>query len=156
MKRLLVTAGLAIAASSFVLCQTKEKRAGYADNPEQEFRERLRAWDEAYAGRNTEALSRILADDFVFTNASGAVLNKAQYIMATIKAPDMTLETSVGSEDVKVRVYGDAAVVTSRGAGRGQPGNRNPTVRYRYTDVWVKQQGRWQAVASQATRILQP
>lgn len=156
MIRLLVIAGLAIAAASLALGQTMEKKAGHGDNPEQELRERLREWDEAYARRNTEELSRILADDFLFTNASGAVINKAQYIIATIKAPDMTLETSVGSEDVTVRVYADAAVVTSRGARRGQLGNRSPAVRYRYTDVWIKQQGRWHAVASQATRILQP
>jgi ketosteroid isomerase-like protein len=155
-KRLLVIAGLAIAASSFVSGQTKGGQAGQKENPEQELRERLREWDEASSRRDTEALNRILADDFLFTNASGAVITKTQYLMATIKAPDMTLATSVGSEDVKVRVYGETAVVTSRGAQRGQPLNRDPAVRYRYTDVWVKQQGRWNAVASQATLILGP
>lgn len=156
MKRLLVIAGLAIAASTFAPGQTKQRGAAQKDNPEQELRERLREWDAAYSRRDTQSLSRILADDFIYTNAFGAVLNKAQYIMATIKAPDMTLETSASSEDVRVRVYGETAVVTSSGKQRGQPLNRDPAVRYRYTDVWVRQQGRWQAVASQATFILQP
>ncbi len=99
MKRLLVIAALAIAASSFVFCQQMEKRDGQGDKIEQELRERLSEWDEAYSRRDPEALSRILADDFTFTNANGVVSSKAQYIIATIKAPDMMLNTSVSSFD---------------------------------------------------------
>ena len=131
----------------------KNNKRGPVGHDEQELRTRLQKWDEAYAGRDIETLASILAEDFIFTNASGIVMSRTQYISANIKAPDMTLEIPVSSEDVSVRVYAETAVMTSRGAQRGQPFNRDPAVRYRYTDVWVKQQGRWQAVASQATRI---
>jgi ketosteroid isomerase-like protein len=152
MKSLLVIAGLALAASSLALCETKRKEAGQADNPEQELRERLREWDEAYARRDREALNRILADDLFFTDAAGKVNNKAQYIMAIIKSPDISLIESVGSDDLKIRLYGDAAVVTGRSGIRGRP--RHPATRnlFRFTDLWVKRQGRWQVVASQVTR----
>jgi ketosteroid isomerase-like protein len=156
LKGILVVAGLIIAGASLALTQMKNNAGVPSGNDEQELREKLRAWDEAYRGRDIEALSRILADDFLFTSASGALINKMQYLSATIKAPDMTLESFVGSEDVKVRLYAEAAVVTSRGAHRGPPLIRDPAARYRLTDVWVKQQGRWQAVASQATRVQQP
>jgi ketosteroid isomerase-like protein len=157
MKVILFVALLAIAAtSSLAQGQIKNNQAPPGGNAEQELREMLRKWDEAYSGRNTEALASILADDFLFTNAIGIVINKGQYLMGNIKAPDITLAIIIDSEDVKVRVYGDTAVMTSLGAQRGHPLNRDPAVRYRYTDVWVKQQGRWRAVASQATRVLQP
>lgn len=155
MSRILVIGGLVVGLS-LALVQMKDNDPQRSGRDEQELRERLRAWDEAYAGRDIEALGRILADDFIFTNASGAVISRPQYISANIKAPDITLEIPINSEDVKVRIYGETAVVTSRGAHRGQPASRDPQVRYQYTDVWVKKQGLWKAVASQATRIQQP
>jgi ketosteroid isomerase-like protein len=153
MKPLWVVAGLALAASSLALCEPKEKAPGPRDNPEQELRERLREWDEAYARRDTEALNRILADDFTFTDAVGKVNNKTQYIMAVIKSPDITLIEPANSDDLNIRLYGDAAVVTGRSGIRGRP--RHPATRelFRFTDVWVKRQGRWQVVASQVTRV---
>jgi ketosteroid isomerase-like protein len=157
MKRMIVVAVLAITAASFLAPgQMKDKKTSQNSIAEQELRERLREWDQAYLRRDTEGLSRILADDFVFTHASGAVMNKSRYIMACIKAPDIALEAPSRSDDVKVRVYGETAVVTSRATQRGQSLNSNSTAQYRYTDVWVKQQGRWRSVASQATRILHP
>lgn len=153
MKRILVVVGLVISGSLFVLGQMKNNKPGPGGQDEQELRAKLHQWDEAYAGRDIETLASILADDFIFTNASGVVVSRSQYISANIKAPDMTLEIPTDSEEVSVRVYKETAVMTSRGAQRGQPFNRDPAVRYRYTDVWVKQQGRWRAVASQATRI---
>jgi ketosteroid isomerase-like protein len=157
MKRMIVVAVLAITAVPFLTPgQMKDKQRSQNSAAEQELRERLREWDEAYLRRDTEALSRILADDFVFTHASGAVINKTRYIMACVKAPDIALEAPNRSDDVAVRVYGETAVITSRATLRGQSFNRDPAVQYRYTDVWVKQQGRWNAVASQATRIQQP
>lgn len=157
MKRMIVVAALAITAASFLApSQMKDNKASQDGNAEQELRKRLREWDEAYLRRDTEVLSRILADDFIFTHASGVVITKAQYIMACIKAPDIALDAPSRSDDVKVRVYGETAVVTSRATQRGQSSNSNSTAQYRYTDVWVKQQERWRSVASQATRILQP
>jgi ketosteroid isomerase-like protein len=153
MKPLLVLAGLALAATFFALCEPKEKQTGPGNNPEHELRERLREWDEAYARRDTEALSRILADDFIFTDAIGTVNNKAQYIMAVIKSPDITLIESVDSDDLIIRLYGDTAVIMGRSWIRERP--RQPALRdlFRFTDVWVKRQVRWQVVASLVTRV---
>jgi len=157
MKGTIVVALLAITAVPFLaLGQMKDKKASQDSAAEQELKKSLREWDEAYLRRDTEALSRILADDFIFTRASGAVIDKTRYIMGCVKAPDIALEAPSRSDDVAMRVYGETAVVTSRATQRGQSFNRDPAVQYRYTDVWVKQQGRWQAVVSQATRILQP
>ena len=57
-------------------------------------------------------------------------------------------------DDVRVRVYGDAAVATGRirseGTFRGQPrGGRT-----RFTRVFVRRGGRWQLVANQLTPIV--
>jgi hypothetical protein len=79
--------------------------------------------------------------------------------MAVIKSPDIALIDSVNSDELVVRLYGGAAVVTGRSGTRGRP--RHPATRelYRFTDVWVKRRRRWQVVASRVTRVavkLQP
>lgn len=154
-KQILIIAGVTIAGSSFALCQIRGNMAVRNSNAEQEVRRLMREWDEAYMRRDTSALDRILADDFSFTDAAGKVSNKMQYIMAIIKSPDMMLIKPFNSDDVNVRVYGDTAVVTGRSPLKGRPRGRTLSDLYRFTDVWVNRQGRWQAVASQVTRIAQ-
>jgi ketosteroid isomerase-like protein len=59
-------------------------------------------------------------------------------------------------EDLKVRVYGDCAIVTGmyreKGVVKGRPISR----RGRFTDSWVKENGTWLCVASQNTLISHP
>jgi ketosteroid isomerase-like protein len=95
---------------------------------------------------------QIEADDFVFTDASGALSNKKEDL-----AGEKDCHKFAGSYDLdqtEVRLYGNTAVVTSRvtitGTGRdGKPVNR----RSRFTDVFVWRDGRWQIVAGHSSRI---
>lgn len=106
---------------------------------------------EATARNDTAALERNYADDYTFTNPSGVVLTKAQRIAAT-KSGDLKFE-SFSNDEVNVRVYGDVAVVTGRSTLKGQLKGQDISGQYRFTSVYVNQGGRWQAVASQSTRI---
>jgi ketosteroid isomerase-like protein len=58
-------------------------------------------------------------------------------------------------DDLNVRVFGDVAVVTGRSIlARSYQGKR-ASVTQRFTDVFVRRDGRWRAVASQGTQIAQ-
>ena len=154
MKRILVMIVLVVGVVTIVLSQAGGKKSAQTNKVEQELRELSRQWDEASMGRDTATLARILSDDFVYTNASGAVLSKSEYLMSFIKAPDMT-QQSFTSEDLNIRVYGDVAVVTGRSSWKGRSRGKGQFVaaQYRFTDVWVKRNGSWQAVATQGTVI---
>lgn len=154
MKRILVMIVLVVGVATIVLGQAGGKKSDQTSNAEQELRELSRRWDEASMGRDTATLARILSDDFVYTNASGAVLSKQDYLMSFIKAPDMTQQTFT-SEDLSIRIYGDVAVVTGRSSWKGRARGKGQVVdaQFRFTDVWVKRNGSWQAVATQATAI---
>ena len=128
--------------------------AGAGGDDEHQLQDLTRQWDEAYARRDGPALAKLMADDFVFTTANGVVMTRPQYLSQNLKSPDIAVETPVASEDIKVRLYGNTAVVASRAAQRGQRFDRDPNVRYQYTDVWVKGRGGWHVVASQSTRIM--
>jgi ketosteroid isomerase-like protein len=115
--------------------------------PDSDIRAQLRAWDQAYEGRDASALGRILTDDFTLTDASGAVLIKAEYLMSIVKAPDFSRVTSWASEDVSVNVTGDKAVVTGRSPVKGRARGKGQAMagNYLFTDEWVRQDGVWKA-----------
>ena len=58
-------------------------------------------------------------------------------------------------DDMKVHVYGNVAVVTGRNTIKGvwEDIEHDISGPYRFTDVFVKRDGRWQCVASQSSRI---
>ena len=103
---------------------------------------------------DTSAGERHMADAFVFTAPDGTVQDKARFI-ADVKSGDLKIESST-NEDMKVHVHGDAAVVTYRSTDKGSYKGNDLSGQYRWTDVFVKRNGRWQLVAGQGTRIMQP
>lgn len=120
-------------------------------NDEQELMRLEREWVQAGIKRDASVLDRIEADDYTFTAPEGMVFTKAQD-MATITSGDLTVE-SADIDDMKVRLYGDTAVVTGRLTMKGRYKGKDISGQYRGTDVFVKQGGRWRAVASHSTRI---
>jgi ketosteroid isomerase-like protein len=121
---------------------------------EQELLKLDRQWLDAYEKGDTASLARIEADEFTVTYADGKVLTKAQDIELAKKSTAAELKLS--TEDAKVRVYGDTAVITGILVQKMKEGEKEVTVRERYTDVWAKRNGRWQAVATALTTIPQP
>ena len=153
MTRAFVAVAVAACAALLIAGGMAVRGAQGGPSDEAAIREALRQWDDAFVRRDTEALGRLLAEDFTLTNAAGQVVDRNQYFMSIVKAPDM-LQASGGSEDVQVRMLSDtAAVVTGRSPVKGRPGGRALVVpgQYRFTDVYVKRDGRWQAVASHST-----
>ena len=104
----------------------------------------------AHLRGDADALNRIRADDMVFTAADGRVLEKTGMQSAQ---GDLVLSV-YAHDDVRVRVYGDAAVatgrITSEGTFRGRPSGGQT----RFTRVFVERGGRWQLVANQLTNIV--
>ena len=98
--------------------------------------------------KDRATIERLMADDYVYTHSNGTVLTKAQEI-AEIMSPDYKWTAST-FDDLKVRLYGDAAVVTGVqtlvGSAKGYVGGRR-----RVTEVWVRRGGHWQSVGGQST-----
>jgi ketosteroid isomerase-like protein len=91
-----------------------------------------------------------LADDFRGVSSKGKVMSKSNLLGEIKKDTDTYTSTKNGKVDV--RVFGGQFAVatgTSTEAGKAKDGkvfNRS----YRWTDVWVVRNGKWQCVASQA------
>ena len=113
-----------------------------------------REWAEAVKRQDTQKIDRLQAEEYVFTGPGGEVWTKSR-ALETIKSGDLQID-SFELSDIQVRVYGDTAVITLRVEWNGRFRGAEISGPQRMTDVYVKRDGRWQCVASQATRIRQP
>jgi len=152
MKRFVIAVGvavlvLAVAVKAQTPTQTK------SGSVEQELMKLENEWNDAWVNRNIAFFDQILADDYIVTFSDGNVYTKAQEI-ANVKSGE-DVATSVVGDDFKVRVYGDAAVVTYRMAVKGQYKGKDNSFLFRWTDTWIKKDGRWQVVAAHQSRIAQ-
>jgi ketosteroid isomerase-like protein len=111
-----------------------------------------RDWCTAVVKKDAALLGRILADDYTSVNSRGLTSTKAEEL-ADLKIGQMSITACV-DENLKVRIYGDAAVVTGQGTRSGTfKGVAFKDRKILYMDVFIKKDGRWQCVASQATVI---
>ena len=108
-----------------------------------------RAWGESYINRDMAALDRIMADDYTFTDPLGGVTDKRQNL-DYIRTGHFVIEDT-HSRDIRVRIYGDTAVITALSNFRASYKGVKVQGHYQYTDVLVRRGGCWYAVASQAT-----
>jgi FKBP-type peptidyl-prolyl cis-trans isomerase len=111
-----------------------------------------RQWFDAIKRRDAAALNRLLAEDYTSTNQDGTVSDKAG-ILESIKSGDFQIE-AVKVEDQQVRVYGNTALVTGHATWSGSVRGKKSAADIRHSQLWVRRQGRWQAVSWQATPML--
>jgi ketosteroid isomerase-like protein len=108
---------------------------------------------QAYPKQEVAVLDRILAEDLTVINPDGSSGDKAGEI-ASLRSGKLKL-ASVTNDNIKVRVFGDTAVVTGRATIRGQIDGQTIRDQNRYTSVFVKRRGRWQVIALHVTRVAQ-
>lgn len=103
-------------------------------------------WTRGLVRRDAKIFDRLIAPDWVYSDEQG-VIGKTEAIRQMTTGSDTVTEAH--NEDMKAHVYGDAAVVTGMLIASGR-GARGPFQhRYRFTDTWVRFDGRWRCVASQ-------
>ena len=104
---------------------------------------------EASLHRDPDFSQRTLAEDYVAITPLGQVTTKQDTVSAR-KSGQLRYE-AIDVSDMVVRVYGDTAVVTARADVKGHQLGEDFSGPYRYTRVWVRRTGHWQAVSYQAT-----
>ncbi|HZE88374.1 MAG TPA: nuclear transport factor 2 family protein [Verrucomicrobiae bacterium] len=109
------------------------------------------AWNDAHLQGDADTLTRLLADDIVILVPGMAPIDKAG-ALGVLKAGHMKFSRYETSETL-TRAYGDAAVVTGRLQRTRTMGDRTMNDDLRFTKVWVRRAGQWQAVSFQATAI---
>ena len=95
-------------------------------------------------------LDKYTSDDYVLINMNGHMAGKSEMIEG-FKSGASKL-TSEELSDLKVRVYGNTAVVTGKADIKGTLGGADATGQILFTRVYVKKDGRWQSTSLQQAR----
>ena len=109
----------------------------------------------AAAGRSDKAMfDRFFADDLIYTRSAGITISKAD-IMKGLNEPPKPDDpkTTYDADDVTVHEYGSMAVVNFRLIQKLEKDGKKETNYFRNTGTFLKRDGKWQAVAWQATKV---
>jgi hypothetical protein len=124
------------------------------EQTEQEVLHLADTWATAELRGDTAFLEDRLSEDFLGIGPLGFMLTKQEWI-ARHQSGDLRYQ-SFSLDEVKVRVYSDAAILTGRqvqeAAYRGNP----IPGQFRITLVFIQQQGPWRLASLQLSAIGQP
>jgi ketosteroid isomerase-like protein len=114
---------------------------------EQELQQLERSLIAAIQRKDSEKLDRIWADEYLGTAPDGRVVTKADLISA-VKGGAIALE-SLEVDDLRVRLFGDVAVMTGHARVKANVDNEDYSGSYRGTGIFIKRDGGWEVVGVQ-------
>jgi ketosteroid isomerase-like protein len=138
---------LVLLLASFVVAWAQVPKMDRDGKVEQELRDLVRAWDEAYVKADTATLDRLLAPEFAFVGGP----KKAEYL-DSFKSRSFMVESAVSTE-IQVQVYGDSAVLIGLDTIKGKNKDQAVVTKWLYMDVWIKRSGRWRCVKTYSMPI---
>jgi hypothetical protein len=106
---------------------------------------------DAMMKRDLVALDTLLDDELTYVPGKGSIQSRKEFIDAIKKRS--TVYDSIAARDVRVRVYHGLALATGRADQqiRNSKGSSKSTVRF--TEVYVRREGRWLLTAWEAKRL---
>jgi len=121
------------------------------DKAEEELIDLANEWDRVMIENDAEAIGRFMAEDWTIVGPDGTVGDKATFL-GLVKSGTLSHDV-MESDDLKVRVYGDTAVVTARGVSGGKYQGQAFREVERSSCVFVRQEGKWRCVLTHLSRI---
>jgi ketosteroid isomerase-like protein len=109
----------------------------------------METYRQAMLHKDAAALSNLLSDDLTYTHSSNQHQDKAA-VLAAQKSKSVI--EALDFKDMKIRVYGNSAVVTCDVDTRSNNAGAVSSLRLHVIHVLVKHPAGWQLVARQATR----
>lgn len=105
-----------------------------------------RAWTSAELKGDKKSAGALLGEDYFGTTQRGEIENKSQYLDSVMPNADM-----VKSDDYKVTIHGNIAIMTHRSTVEGV---RN--MQFRSTHVWMKRGNKWLIIAHHGSQVSPP
>ena len=126
---------------------------GQSERPAREAASRIlaleNAWNQAEVKQDARAMDLLLADDFVYVDEDGSSKTKGQWLAQVKSGADHYEQLS--NSGMRVRLFGDVAVVTGQYHERLRVGGKVVVHSGRFTDLWIQQAGQWKCISSQST-----
>jgi ketosteroid isomerase-like protein len=107
-------------------------------------------WNNATFKKDAKALDLLYAKEYTYTDPTGKVYDKQQDISEVTSGNYKPKALSVLS-DIKVNSYGNVAVVKGLNVSKATLNGKDISGTYRFVDVFVMRDGRWQCVSTQSS-----
>ncbi len=145
MTRRRMTAVVLSMLGCFAIAWGVARSATPPDNAKEEIIKVDEERNQALQKGDVATLDRIYTDDVVYSNASGAILTKAQHL-ADLKSRGLNFR-SFKHEDVQVTVHGDTGFLTGISKSEVEFHGTVSGGSRRFLNVFTKKDGRWQVAA---------
>jgi uncharacterized protein DUF4440 len=106
----------------------------------------------AWVSGDRAMVERIIAPEWTSTGPDGRTTDRATVLTQVFETGVHKIR-KLEIDDVRARLFSDAAVVTGRTHGVGEFEGSGYDVIIRFTDTFIRREGRWQAVASHASLV---
>jgi ketosteroid isomerase-like protein len=127
------------------------QRPTTTENTEEVLADLERQWDDAVRTRDTEALNRLIADDFrylsPFSGSANATKEQQVKMFGDLKASEKNVTRSNAITDTTLHVSGDTAIATGLATTTSKTPGGESKERGRFIHVWRKRGGQWRMVA---------
>jgi hypothetical protein len=107
-------------------------------------------WNDAILRNDRTAAAAFMAEEWTEITSDGSVLTRAEDLDELVGGYHAT---SLRLSAIAVHVYDNAAVVSGTSDEQSGYRGKDTSGRFRWMDVWVRREGRWQCVASTVARI---
>jgi len=147
MKRILLLIFLVLSATFAPNSLLADK----SKNAEETIQKLEQEWGDALVKRDQAVIDRIASEDWVLTDPEGNLVPKAK-ADADVKSGTTTFE-SFHLDDLKVKVFGKTAIAYGLETEKSKYQGKDTSGQYRFTDVFIKRDGRWQAISTHVSRV---
>ena len=150
MRRILLIPLIAIALVSF---DSLPKTAGKDRDEDQRVAEEVlkveNEANQAWLKGRVEVLDRIWSNDIAYTSGDGQVVTKADFLNS-LRIGQLKVQT-IAHTDIRTHVYGNTVILTGYSRSKVETNGKIASGPRRFTNIYVKQDGRWQLVVHQVT-----
>jgi len=147
MKQVIAIAALLLAGIASVAAQTPT-----SNQTEQQLKRMTREMADSAIHGDKAVAERYLADAYIETDGFGKVATRAQ-VLANYPGVPPSMKATMDLEDIQVHVYGDTAVVSTRGVMHLEANGQKIINSYRVTDIWMHRNAGWQLIAEHYSNI---
>ena len=151
MKIFLQTCLMIVAIAVPTFAQSMQQQSAAIQSDSAAIAKLMNDWNNAFLTNDVKTLDRIIANDYIVTNVDGSVNTKEQEL-APFRTASLKFDTA-SLDEFTVTLYGTMAIVRGIGTWTVSRNNKSFTSHERFTDVWLKRNGRWQAVSSHSSML---
>jgi ketosteroid isomerase-like protein len=135
------------------LAQAQKPAASPQDATTQQVTQLVRNFLSDVPRNDPKVFQEFFADDVIYTRSAGVTVNKAEILKNIDVRAAQDPSATYDADDFTVHTYGEMAVINFRLIMHTVDSGKPATAYFRNTGTFLKRNGKWQAVAWQATKV---